>query len=495
MKKFGIFLVCLISVIAMAFLGACNTKEEKYTFTFVTNGGSPIESYELSAGETVTEPAAPEKDMFTFDGWFADAEFETPYIFNKAMPAQNVTVYAKWKPEVSVKVSYDTRGGSEVEDSVGVVGSAFTAPANPVYEGYVFGGWYADESCTSGYTFSVFPSENLTLYAKWNESADYSYVSYYGNGKFIKTQPVTKSANFAEPELFDDSIIYSGWYEDEEMTEIYTFGGTLSQNLSLYTTYYTDGLVFSGNSVVGYLGDSQTVVVPNVYEGQAITEIGAYAFTDTSHTDSIITKVILPDSIETLGEGAFYDCNYLVEINLTENVTSIGAYAFYRNQRLQIVGDLSGVTVIPASAFIDCQCLYSITLSENLTEIGEYAFADCVGLKSLTVPSKVTKIGKYAFSGCTALKSVTIGDSAVYSSLQSVGAYAFGGDSSLESVIIYANNVPELAQEGNCGVFYGCTAVTVKVPLALSANYVALYGWHWISADGGITLSDVLVTL
>lgn len=497
MKKFGVFLICLIVVFTTALFSACGG--EKYTVTFVTSGGTEIESYSLSEGATVKQPADPEKDMFTFDGWYADASLETPYSFPGKMPAEDLYIYAKWTGEKSVKITYDSQGGSAVEASIGLVGETFKAPQSPTYSCYDFGGWYTEAECVNAYEFTVYPEESITLYAKWNENSGYAYVSFYGNGAFLRVTPVSKSATFNEPnDIFESYEANTGWYSDEEMTQSYSFGETLSANLSLYTTYYTVGLTFSGNTVTGYYGDSSDITVPSKYNGKVITTIGANAFIDTIHTESVVKTVNLPETVTTISEGAFKDCSYLTTINLSSSVTSLGANAFANDLRLESVGDLTSVTEIPESAFLGCASLYSITLSDNLTSIGANAFKDCSGLKEIVISSKVTSIGEYAFSRCTALATVTIGSSSAGGNLTAVGAYAFANCTALKTVTIYSSSVPVLTMVNTVyGPFYGCTDsdLAIYVPSAHRASYESSYGTMWISNDGSVTFKSVLKSL
>lgn len=67
---------------------------EVYTVTFDSNGGTPVPpKKEVEYGLTATEPAAPEKTGYTFDGWYLGDE---KYDFSAAVK-QNITLTAKWK--------------------------------------------------------------------------------------------------------------------------------------------------------------------------------------------------------------------------------------------------------------------------------------------------------------------------------------------------------------------------------------------------------------
>ena len=79
-----------------------------YTITFDTNGGSDIVPITQDFGTAVTAPEAPTLEEYTFDGWYIDAELTKAYEFT-TMPAENITVYAKWTPiTVDVPVTGDS---------------------------------------------------------------------------------------------------------------------------------------------------------------------------------------------------------------------------------------------------------------------------------------------------------------------------------------------------------------------------------------------------
>ncbi|MBE7031196.1 MAG: hypothetical protein E7409_07210, partial [Ruminococcaceae bacterium] len=66
-----------------------------YTVTFEANGGSAVAGQLVQAGGKATEPVAPEKEGYIFDGWYADAALTEAYDFD-ATVGKNITIYAKW---------------------------------------------------------------------------------------------------------------------------------------------------------------------------------------------------------------------------------------------------------------------------------------------------------------------------------------------------------------------------------------------------------------
>ncbi len=113
---------------------------------------------------------------------------------------------------------------------------------------------------------------------------------------------------------------------------------------------------------------------------EGVTHIGGDAFGNFE----MLSKVELPNTIETIGERAFSGCVALSSITIPSSVTEIGD-----------------------SAFSDCDSLSSITIPDSVTTIGNSAFSNCESMPSITIPSSVTKFGPYVFVGCGNLTSVT----------------------------------------------------------------------------------------
>ena len=69
-------------------------------------------------------------------------------------------------------VSFDSKGGTAIDEQSVASGSKAKEPAEPTKNGLVFEGWYTDSSCTTAYDFHSKVTEDFTLYAKWNEKPD-----------------------------------------------------------------------------------------------------------------------------------------------------------------------------------------------------------------------------------------------------------------------------------------------------------------------------------
>ncbi|MBQ3549620.1 MAG: InlB B-repeat-containing protein [Clostridia bacterium] len=131
---------------------------------FDTNGGDRCEPILAKTGEAIELPT-PSRELFDFDGWYTDTELTKK--FNKtAMPSNNTRLYAKWKVSAdAVAVNYVTNNGQSIVSSVGRAGDTLTLPYL-TRENFHFAGWY-DKSLKQKQELTAFPSETVTLYAKW----------------------------------------------------------------------------------------------------------------------------------------------------------------------------------------------------------------------------------------------------------------------------------------------------------------------------------------
>ena len=166
-------------------------KINQYTITFDTAGGSKIAPITQDYGTSITAPANPTREGYTFMGW--DKEIPA------TIPADNVAITAQWEIN-RYTITFDTAGGSEIDSIMQDYSSIITAPADPTREGYTFIGW--DKAIPA-----TMPAENITITAQWEDSenptgeikiSENSWKSFLNNitfGLFFKdTQTVTITA-------------------------------------------------------------------------------------------------------------------------------------------------------------------------------------------------------------------------------------------------------------------------------------------------------------
>ena len=138
---------------------------EKYTVTFRSNGGTPIDAQKVSYGHFVTKPEDPTRQGYLFTGWYYNG---SPFPFNTFQVFDNITIYATWATN-NIVVSLDANGG-EVEYNTKTItyGVDYVLPV-PSKNHATFEGWYFEETqlCPLSGTWD-FSTTNITLVARWS---------------------------------------------------------------------------------------------------------------------------------------------------------------------------------------------------------------------------------------------------------------------------------------------------------------------------------------
>ena len=133
----------------------------------------------------------------------------------------------------------------------------------------------------------------------------------------------------------------------------------------------------------------------------------------------------MPNSIATIGGGAFRDCKSLQSIDIPNSVTTIEEDAFYACESLQSIDIPNSVTTIGNCAFCGCSSLLSIDIPNSVTSIGRGVFCDCKSLLNIDISgnviSLVISIENNDFCGCESLQNINvIGDSPYYTSIDGI---------------------------------------------------------------------------
>lgn len=178
---------------------------------------------------------------------------------------------------------------------------------------------------------------------------------------------------------------------------------------------------FYGNNVSPWCENEQ---ITGIVINDGVTSVGDGAFYQCKN----VTNVELPATLKSIGYLAFYSCFGLKAVDIPNGVTSLTS-AFQNCRGLTTIDVPSGVTDI-GGAFASCINLTSVTLREGLPEIGKNAFASCESLTSIKIPSTVTSIGSYAFDQ-SAIQNISIPDG-----VTEIGEMAFGQCPNLTELVI-----------------------------------------------------------
>lgn len=216
------------------------------------------------------------------------------------------------------------------------------------------------------------------------------------------------------------------------------------------------------------------VIIPN-----SITKIGERAFAGTD----LLSHIELPATITEIGGHAFYEsglvtfsfpplvqeikpytfekCTYLAAVKIPEAIKMIGMRAFYDCKYLVDVemADV-GVETVDDYAFYNCTSLKNLKLSSTITEINEYAFRYNSALEQVILPDSLKTIGPDAFWGCTSLKDIQFKEGLI-----TIGETAFWGCTAIEAV-----DLPHSLETLGIGAFKSCSSLTkITIPHAVSA--------------------------
>ena len=216
--------------------------------------------------------------------------------------------------------------------------------------------------------------------------------------------------------------------------------------------------------------------VKRIIVGDSVTTIGEYAFSNCSS----LTSVTIPNSVTTIKEYAFSNCSSLTSVTIPNSVTTIGDNAFNGCSSLTSVTIPNSVTTIGGWAFSDCSSITSVTIPNSVTTIREYTFDNCSSLTSVTIPNSVTRIGSEAFSDCTNLQKVNIGNS-----VKTIGEFAFNKCTNITQISSEAV-VPPTCESG---VFFYVNTSKCKliVPKNSLDAYKQAYQWEDFSLIEGST--------
>ena len=260
-----------------------------------------------------------------------------------------------------------------------------------------------------------------------------------------------------------------------------------------YYTYFNEENNRTEAVITGYKGIDNDLVIPDSIDNAVVTAISMYAF--SGHSD--LASITIPSTIQSIGEGAFFECNGLkkvyvssiedwckidfsypdanplsrgadlyvdnklvTDVTIPDGVKSIGKYAFYGYSSLKSISFPSSIRSIGESAFFDCPNLdevYATNIEDwckikfedtfsNPINYGSKIYIDGELATDITIPKGITKICDYAFVNSDTITNVVIPNSVI-----SIGDSAFNCCSNLKNISI-PNSVVNIGK----GAFSSC---------------------------------------
>lgn len=307
-----------------------------------------------------------------------------------------------------------------------------------------------------------------------------------------------------------DDIVYKA--NGEEATVAYSKYAT--GDISILPEVEIEGKVYPvtsiadnafGKTVSGHR--EYIVAITSVDIPASVVSIGDNAF-----SWSTLQEIVIPETVKTVGESAFYSCTELKKAIVEGGKEGFGTHLFEECKALEsaVIGE--GHTMVPeytfrfcnslsdvklpstlkeirgsselGGAFIYCSSLQSIELPEGLTSIGIMGFNGS-GLTSIHLPESLTDIGASAFNGCSSLESVTLP-----SSLEVLPKSMFRYCRSLESVTIPDGVTVIEGGEYNEGCFDHCSSLK-HVTLSKNLREIKGYAFNACMIDSIVIPEEV----
>ena len=338
-----------------------------------------------------------------------------------------------------------------------------------------------------GYTI-----EEIT--ATFNNYLGYEWKGWYSNNEFITSDLVLQSFTVDKPVNYIANSTVK-----EEMIN-FNFSSTKTTCEITGIKYYTvkeiiipDYVTSIGDKAFYYCDYLQSVTI-----GNGVRSIGDQAFDFCFYLQS----VTIGNGVRSIGDYAFYRCERLTSVTIPDSVTSIGYDAFESCSRLSTVNwnatncGCAGSSSVPI--FNNCSKLTTVNFGKNVNTIPNYAFEGCSSLTSITIPDSVTSIEDWAFIHCSSLTSITIPDS-----VTSIGKGAFAGCSSLQEI-----TMPFVPYTGNgtmhLGYIFGANSYSdnsSRVPSSLKkivingGNSIEDYAFFYCTSLTSVTIPDSVTSI
>ena len=265
-----------------------------------------------------------------------------------------------------------------------------------------------------------------------------------------------------------------------------------------YNSGITDVTIPGSVKAIGFRAFFHCQNMTDVYLSEGLETIGNHVFTDCVK----LKNINFPSSLKSIGDNVFLWDKGLTEIVLPEGLESLGEYAFTKCENLTSVSIPSTLATISGNAFEDCFALTTVSIAEGVKAIGDRAFCGCAVLTDLTLPSTLESIGEHAFIGCKSITEVTIpGGVSVISN------NAFDGCEGLTNVIFHHGvttieeaafqyctglrslTLPESIETIGESAFYNCSGLTAVI-VPEGVKNISGYAFYGCTSLTNIILPD-----
>jgi uncharacterized repeat protein (TIGR02543 family) len=411
-----------------------NWIKNQYTVTLNTNGGTCAEASKTVTYDSSYTLPTPTRTGYIFDGWFCGY---TLYSGGTWLTPENTALVAKWTPrtDISYVVNHYQQNANDddyvLESTENLSGTA-DAEITPFVKSFTH---FISPTAKS---VTIKPDGTLVVdYYYDRVTYDLTYVTNGGDTIEKQTYKYDQTLVIATPTR--DGYTFSGWFTNKTLTTAYSATATLNADTTIYAYWAEENkptdFTYSGTSSItisAYNGTSTTMWIPSYIGGAPVTTISASAFQNKFE----LLKVIVPDTVTSIGVGAFKGCNAIEDITLPfvgESISSteykaVFGYIFgYEISEPVWFGNYttSDFINIPNETIQNSVWQWSYRISyDSLQRAKSYhyyiprsikkvhittqtviptaAFNNCDFIETITIPTTVTSIGDYAFQNCNA---------------------------------------------------------------------------------------------
>ncbi len=295
-------------------------KSVSYTMSFETNGGAAVSNITSAPSAKLNLPTYSNREVidgntkttYCFDGWYTTPTFDNGTEFSSdKMPRHDTKLYAKWTAVDRVNkytLTFVTNGGADVasineyenysielptyEDRVSITDTEKTT--------YHFVGWYTSETFDEGTKFDAtsMPSQNLTLYAKWDVVSNYqkqtinfkdfdqvvrTISGFYGDEIVLSSLENKEVSTTTSYSLYE----FDGWFKSNTYEIETLFESNLMPNES-FDLYAKWNLIVSKQTLTLFDGETkvdtimatvgESIALPN-YDTQVIDDLASHTRT------------------------------------------------------------------------------------------------------------------------------------------------------------------------------------------------------------------------
>ena len=262
--------------------------------------------------------------------------------------------------------------------------------------------------------------KELKVYGDGNVLCAREGVLYKNNGKALACYPAGRTGAWSAPEGVEEILPYAFCRCENLMAvtlpdTVTTVGSRAFYDCSsLFSVSFGNGLEELGELI---FDECPSLTILSIAPGNSNylcencglidLRTGCYYYAAGPQP----AKLVIPDGIVTIGDGAFSNHSEIVSLSFPNTLTTIGNSAFYGCDSLQTVTFGGKEEIIGQRAFQYCTSLSSVKLPDSAVDLGTSAFFGCTSLSDVRLSPATTDLPSALFGNCTSLREIAIPDS------------------------------------------------------------------------------------